>query len=56
MTGILVHGDNHFIVRGPMPDPGDVASIGSSLVGDSDRRSHRPIWIGGIVTREFRES
>jgi hypothetical protein len=21
MVGILVHGDNHFIVRGPMPDP-----------------------------------
>ena len=21
MVGILVHGDNHFIVRGPTPDP-----------------------------------
>ena len=29
MAGILVHGDNHFIVRGPLPD----REVALALVG-----------------------
>ena len=57
MVGILVHGDNHFIVRGPMPDPEtalelvrhwSLIQIGASTPPPLDR------W--QIVTREFREN
>jgi len=27
MVGILVHGDNHFIVQGPLPDRDDAAAL-----------------------------
>jgi hypothetical protein len=27
MVGILVHGDNHFIVRGPLPDRGTALAL-----------------------------
>jgi len=57
MVGILVHGDNHFIVRGPLPDR-DVAlalvrhcsliQIGATTPASLDH------W--HIVTREFREN
>ena len=57
MVGILVHGDNHFIVRGPLPDP-EVAlalvrhwsfiKIGATTPPGLDR------W--HIVSREFREN
>ena len=57
MTGILVHGDNHFIVRGPLPD----RDTALALV-----RHWSLIQIGGttppaldpwhIVTREYREN
>jgi hypothetical protein len=57
MVGILVHGDNHFIVQGPLPDP-EVAlalvrhwsliQIGASTPPALDQ------W--HIVTREFREN
>ena len=57
MVGILVHGDNHFIVRGPLPDR-DVAlalvrhwsliQIGATTPPALDR------WY--IVSREFREN
>jgi hypothetical protein len=57
MTGILVHGDNHFIVRGPLPDR-DVAlalvhhwsfiQIGAATPPPLDQ------W--RIVTREYREN
>ena len=57
MVGILVHGDNHFIVRGPLPDR-DVAlalvrhwcliQIGATTPRALDR------W--HIVSREFREN
>ena len=57
MVGILVHGDNHFIVRGPLPDR-DVAlalvrhwsliQIGATTPPALDR------W--HIITREFREN
>jgi hypothetical protein len=57
MVGILVHGDNHFIVRGPLPDR-DVAlalvrhwsliQIGATTPPPLDQ------W--HIITREFREN
>ncbi len=57
MVGILVHGDNHFIVRGPLPD----RSAALALV-----RHWSVIEIGAttppslvrwqIVTQEFREN
>jgi hypothetical protein len=57
MTGILVHGDNHFIVRGPLPS----GSVAFALV-----HHWSLIQIGAvtppdlaqwkIITREFRES
>jgi hypothetical protein len=57
MVGILVHGDNHFIVRGPLPDRQaanelvrhwSVIQIGATMPPALDR------W--HIVTREFREN
>jgi hypothetical protein len=56
MLGILVHGENHFIVRGPRPDRGDafalarhwsVIRIGAASPPELGR------W--RISTREFRE-
>jgi hypothetical protein len=57
MAGILVHGNNHFIVRGPLPDRAaalalvrrwSVIEIGTSTPASLDR------W--QIVSREFREN
>jgi len=36
MVGILVHGDNHFIVRGRLPDRDVATSTDSTLVPHSD--------------------
>jgi hypothetical protein len=56
MVGILVHGDNHFIVRGPLPERTDalalvrhwsIVQIGGHRAPGLDRWS--------ISTREFRE-
>jgi hypothetical protein len=56
MVGILVHGDNHFIVRGPLPDretalalvrQWSVIQIGATAPAFLER------W--RISTREFRE-
>jgi hypothetical protein len=56
MVGILVHGNNHFIVRGPLPDWATALAL---------TRHWSLIQIGGITppnlqrwqisTREFRE-
>jgi hypothetical protein len=57
MVGILVHGDNHFIVRGPMPDRAtaialarhwSIIQIGSTTPPELDQ------W--RICSREFREN
>lgn len=57
MVGILVHGDNHFIVRGPLPDRDaalalvrhwSLIQIGAPTPPALDR------W--RIVSREFREN
>ena len=57
MAGILVHGDNHFIVSGPLPDRGtafalvrlwSLIEIGAVTPPALDR------W--RIVSKEFREN
>jgi hypothetical protein len=57
MLGILVNGDNHFIVRGPLPDHDtalalvrhwSVINIGTATPAALDQ------W--QIVTKEFREN
>jgi len=57
MVGILVHGDNHFIVRGPLPSfevalslcrQWSIIQIGSTMKPELDQ------W--QIVSREFREN
>ena len=57
MVGILVHGDNHFIAQGPLPDfdralalvrHWSLIQIGASTPPGLDR------W--HIVSREFREN
>lgn len=57
MVGILVHGDNHFIVRGPLPD----AEVALALVRHwsiiqigATTPSHLGQW--EIITRELREN
>jgi hypothetical protein len=56
MVGLLVHGDNHFIVRGPLPGRADalalvhhwsVIQIGATIPPNLNR------W--HISSREFRE-
>jgi hypothetical protein len=60
MVGILVHGDNHFVVHGPLPDRDaaravirhwSIIQIGAttplrSRDGVSVRRSSEKIWNG----------
>jgi hypothetical protein len=57
MVGILVHGDNHFIVHGPLPDREaalaltrhwSLIQIGATTPPPLDGRH--------IVSREFREN
>ena len=57
MVGILVHGDNHFIVRGPLPNRAEAValvrhwsliSIGGTMPSALTRWS--------ISSREFREN
>jgi hypothetical protein len=57
VVGILVHGDNHFIIRGPLPDwevalalvrHWSLIQIGATGPPPLDR------W--QIITREFREN
>jgi hypothetical protein len=56
MVGILVHGDNHFIVRGPMPDRATAVELARhwSLIRiGGTTPPHLEQW--RISTREFRE-
>jgi hypothetical protein len=57
MVGLLVHGDNHFIVRGPLPDRAAALALVEywSLIqiGSTTPAALHP-W--QIVTREFREN
>jgi hypothetical protein len=56
MVGILVHGDNHFIVRGPLPDRDEAVALARHWsviqIGQTT-----PAALKGwrISTKEFRE-
>jgi len=56
MVGILVHGDNHFIVRGPMPDAETARALARHWsviqIGAATPAEFAP-W--RISSREFRE-
>ena len=57
MTGILVHGDNHFIVRGPLPGRETALALvrhwSVIQIGATTPPALDP-W--SIVSREFREN
>lgn len=57
MVGVLVHGDNHFIVRGPLPDRKAALELvrhwSLIQIGATPPAELAP-W--QIVTREFREN
>jgi hypothetical protein len=57
MTGILVHGDNHFIVRGPLPDREAALALvrhwSIIQIGAATPAALEP-W--HIVSKEFREN
>lgn len=57
MVGILVHGNNHFIVRGPLPDrttANDLARHWSLIQIGATTPPALQKW--SISTREFREN
>jgi hypothetical protein len=57
MVGILVHGDNHFIVRGPLPDRETALALvrdWSVIQIGSARPPGLDPW--RIVNKEFREN
>ena len=62
MTGILVHGSNHFIVRGPLPDRATSLALARhwSLIQIAPAQDGPTVaasldaWT--IITREFREN
>lgn len=55
--GILVHGDNHFIVRGPPPDPATARALARhwSIV-EIGRTTPATLSQWRISTSEFREN
>jgi len=57
MVGILVHGDNHFIVRGPLPDRAAALALVRHWTFIQIRGNTPPAldrW--SISSREFREN
>jgi hypothetical protein len=57
MLGILVHGDNHFIVRGPSPSRETALElIRHWTLIQIDRKSPPHLRPWTISTREFREN
>lgn len=57
MVGILVHGDNHFIVRGPLPDRSTaLALVRHWSVIEIGATTPPPLVRWQIVTQEFREN
>jgi hypothetical protein len=57
MTGILVHGDNHFILSGPFPDDASAIEMARhwSIIQIGGKKSPRfREW--EIRTKEFREN
>jgi hypothetical protein len=57
VIGILVIGDNHFIVRGPLPDRASALALARhwSII-QIDRETPIALREWGISTREFREN
>ena len=57
MVGILVHGNNHFIVRGPSPDRETAMALARywSLI-QIGRTTPEALQPWSIITREFREN
>lgn len=57
MVGILVHGNNHFIVRGPPPDRATALALvrNWSLI-QIGRKTPDSLEAWSISTREFREN
>ena len=57
MVGILVHGNNHFVVRGPLPDRATALALvrhwSLIQIGATAPQSHRR-W--RISSQEFREN
>jgi hypothetical protein len=57
MVGILVHGNNHFIVRGPLPGREDALALVRHWTVIQIGATTPPALDGwSIVTREFREN
>ena len=57
MVGILVHGDNHFIVRGPLPDRETaVALVRHWSIVEIGARTPSALHRWTISSREFREN
>ena len=57
LVGILVYGDNHFIVRGPLPDREDALALVQQWSVIEIGAVPSPALDGWcIVTREFREN
>lgn len=57
MVGILVHGDNHFIVHGPLPDREvALALIRHWSLIQIEATTPPPLDRWQIVSREFREN
>jgi hypothetical protein len=57
MVGILVHGNNHFIVRGPLPDPTSAQALArhwSLIQIGAPVPTALARW--SISSREFREN
>jgi hypothetical protein len=57
MVGVLVHGNNHFIVRGPLPDRDTALALVRqwSLI-QIEARTPAALEQWSISTREFREN
>ena len=57
MVGILVHGDNHFIVSGPLPRPKLARALAQhwSII-QIGATTPPPLERWRIITREFREN
>jgi len=56
MAGILVHGDNHFIVSGPLPDRAAALALAQhwTLI-QIGQTTPPPLRAWSIITRAFRE-